>query len=62
MERRYVDPGVKCHTRRYGTFIVDPLQPGDDDDNDGVEGRIGPEGTHGVCIRFQSLALINAAS
>jgi hypothetical protein len=57
-----VDPGVKCHTRRYGTFIVDPLQPGDDDDDHGVEGRSGPEGTHGVCVRFQSTALIRAAS
>ena len=40
----------ESHTRRYDTFIVAPLRPGDD--VDGVEGRMGPEGTHGVCVRF----------
>ena len=61
MQYRYVDPGGKCHTRRYGTLMVATLQPGDDDD-DGVERRMGPEGTHSVCIRFQSVALMRAAS
>jgi len=40
-----VDPGGKCRTRRYGTFIVDPLQPGDeDDDDDDDDGDDGVEG------------------
>jgi hypothetical protein len=41
--------------------MVAPLQPGDDDD-DAVEGRMGPEGTHSVCVRFQSVGLSRAAS
>jgi hypothetical protein len=61
MKYRYVDPGGQSHTRRYDTFTVDPLQPGDDDDDD-VEGRMGPEATHSVCVRFQSVGLIRAGS
>jgi hypothetical protein len=61
MKYRYVDSGEKCHTRRYDTFEVAPLRPGDDDD-DAVERRMGLEGTHGVCARFQSIALLRAAS
>jgi hypothetical protein len=41
--------------------MVATLQPGDDDD-DGVERRMGPEGTHDVCVRFQSVGLSTATS
>jgi len=54
--QRYVSQGGRYQARRYDTPIVAPLRAGD-----GVQGRMGPEGTHGVWIRFRYVALTRAA-